>query len=146
MSRRTIPGWQVVLCDLALILFLTTLAATQSGRPAPDAAPAASPRAHEQAIYRDGAGGLSLSQWLAQQDRDPRAQVTVLAQFAPGEFGIVSRRAGALAAAAAQADKPPRVIVEPGARSDVFVSLAYDAAMPSPQAHTTRLRPEVLAR
>lgn len=97
-------------------------------------------------MYRNGAGGLSLSQWLGQQDRDPRAQITVLARFAPGEFGIVSRRAGALAAAAAQADKPPRVIVEPGARSDVFVSLAYDAAMPSPQAHTTRLRPEVLAR
>lgn len=146
MSRRTIPGWQVVLCDLALILFLTTLAATQSGRPAPDAAPAASPRAHEQAIYRNGAGGLSLNQWLAQQGRDPRAQITVLARFAPGEFEPVSRQAKAMAAAAARAGKAPRMVVEPAASSDVIVSLGYDATVPSSQAHTTRLRPEVLAR
>ncbi len=146
MSRRAIPSWQVVLSDLALILFLTTLAAMQGTRTDPSAGPSAGQRAHEQAIYREGAGGLSLDQWLAQQDRDPRAQITVLARYAPGEFEPVSRRAEALATTAEQAGKPPRIVIEPAPRSDVIVSLGYDAAMPASQAHSTRLRPADLAR
>jgi hypothetical protein len=146
MTRRAVPSWQVVLSDLALILFLTTLAALQNADPTPGAPVLETARAHELAAYREGAGGLSLKQWLAQQPGDPRAQLTVLARFAPGDYGAVSRRAQSLAEQAAQAGKPPRVVVEPAASSDVMVTLAYDVPEAISQAHRTRLRPDSLAR
>lgn len=146
MTARTVPTWQVVLSDLALILFLTTLAALQgttrgSANPAQE-----SERAQELAVYRDGAGGLTLEQWLAEQPKDPRAQVTVLARFAGGEFETVAQRARGLAGDAARAGKPPRLIIEPARESSVVVSLAYDAPQATSQAQSTRLRPDSLAR
>ncbi len=86
---------------------------------------------------------LQVENPLKETDPDLRA---MLARFAPGEFEPVSRQAKAMAAAAARAGKAPRMVVEPAASSDVIVSLGYDATVPSSQAHTTRLRPEVLAR
>lgn len=146
MTSRAAPSWQVVLCDLALILFLTTLAAAQEGGPeAPDAMQQ-SERAQELAVYRDGAGGLTLEQWLAEQPGDARTQVTVLARYAPADFAAVEQRARVLAGSAAKADKPPRLIIEPAKESAVIVSLAYDAPQAASQAHSTRLRPASLAR
>lgn len=153
MTRPAVPGWQVVLSDLALILFLTTLAALHGTKPdrAPSAAEAA--RSGELAVFRERAGGLTVQQWLDRQAADPRAQVTVLARFAPGDFSQVTRRAQALAQACAAAGKPPRLVIEPGGRSEVpggrsevIVSLAYDAPAALSHAHSTRLRPVVLAR
>lgn len=146
MTRRAVPSWQVVLSDLALILFLTTLAAVQGTQQ--DATPDAheSPRAHELAVYREGAGGLSLGAWLDLQSPDPRAQLTILARYAPAEFASVETRARALALAARDHGQAPRVVLEPGAASEITVSLAYDNPAVQPQAQATRLRPAALAR
>lgn len=146
MSRRGVPSWQVVLSDLALILFLTTLAAVQGTQQGAPSAAQESTRANELAVYREGAGGLSLEAWLGQQPADPRAQLTILARYAPGEFAAVEARAQALAHAARDHGKAPRVVVEPAAASEITASLAYDNPAAQPQAQATRLRPAALAR
>ncbi|MFN4112571.1 MAG: hypothetical protein ACK4GD_01365 [Sphingomonadaceae bacterium] len=146
MIRAGVPSWQVVLSDLALILFLTTLAALHAATPAAVGQATEAARSQELAVYREGAGGLALEQWLVQQPPDPRAQLTVLARFAPGDLAVISRRAQALANRAASAGKPPRVVIEPAVSSEVLVSLAYDAPLAISQAPSTRLRPSSLAR
>lgn len=144
--RRTIPAWQVVLSDLALILFLTTLAALQGTSKEAPGSLAEAPRSHEVAVYREAAGGLALAQWLETQPADPRLQLTVLARFTPGEFEQVHERAQRLASEAAKAGKPPRLVLEPAEHSEVLVSLAYDVPEAMSQAQSTRLRPDSLAR
>lgn len=145
MTGRGIPAWQVVLSDLALILFLTTLAALARMPEGAGTLPVAAERSSEMAVYRDGAGGLTLAQWLAQEQPDARVQVTVLGRFAPADFAQVSERAERLALQVQQLGHAPRLVLEPGSGSEVIVSLAYDAPALS-QAQTTRLRPDSLAR
>jgi hypothetical protein len=150
MKGRAIPTWQVVLSDLALILFLTTLAAlarTPGEEPVPVTITVTeTDRSSELAVYRDGAGGLTLIEWLMQQQPDPRIQVTVLGRFAPTEFAAVSRRARELALQSEQIGRPPRLVLEPADTSVIVVSLAYDAPELLSHAQTTRLRPDSLAR
>lgn len=147
MSKRGVPSWQVVLSDLALILFLTTLAAQASLRQQSTATTRPSPQASELAVYRPGAGGLSLRQWLAEQPRDARRQLTVAGRYRPEAFDRITGEARALAQQAALAGHAPRVLIEPGAHSEVIVSFAYDAPPDQPAAaDSTRLRPASLAR
>ena len=143
MKARGSAAWQVVLSDLALILFLTTLAAVGSGD---GASPAPVPRSSEVAVYREGAGGLTLPQWLDQQPADSRMQLTVQARYAARDFDRVSTRAARLARDAAESGVSPRVSLEPASSSNVTVSLAYDARPDQLQAQRTLLRPDSLAR
>ncbi|MEL6738571.1 MAG: hypothetical protein AAFO28_06565, partial [Pseudomonadota bacterium] len=86
--KRKPASWQLLLADLALILFLVTAAAlTRSEevirRDAP-MAQAGLPKgpgevAPAQALYRAGVGPESLAEWLEQQPRDPRAALTIVA-------------------------------------------------------------------
>lgn len=146
MTRRGVPSWQVVLSDLALILFLTTLAAVQGTQQGAPSAAQESARANELAVYREGAGGLSLEAWLDLQSSDPRTQLTILARYVPEEFAAVDQRARALAQASRDHGKAPRVVLEPAGASEITVSLAYDSTAFQSQAQATRLRPADLAR
>lgn len=147
MKRRLIPSWQVVLSDLALILFLTTLSGLAQTRSnsAPDQV-GESARSAEMAVYREGAGDLALGQWLEGQPRDPRLQLTVYARYAPAEFAAISKSAADLAEEARRSGVVPRVVVEPARASEVTVTLAYDSPGELSQSHSTRLRPDSLAR
>ena len=143
MKARGASAWQVVLSDLALILFLTALAAAGNQHGASDdhAVPTG-----EMAIYREGAGGLTLAQWLDQQPADPRIQLTVQARYAATDFDRVADRAAHLAQQAAARGYMPRLSLQPAAQSEVTGSLAYDALPGQCQALTTRLRPASFAR
>lgn len=143
MKRRGATAWQVILSDLALILFLTTLAASSSERGQSESHP---PRTGEVAVYREGAGGLTLGQWLNQQPADPRMQLTVQARYAATDFDRIAGRASQLARVAQANGFAPRLSLEPAERSEVAVSLAYDQIAGQSQAQTTRLRPASLAR
>lgn len=143
MKVRGASAWHVVLTDLALILFLTTLAAS-GGKREPGEGHII--RAGEAAIYREGAGGLSLAQWLDEQPTDPRLQLTVQARYAPSDFDRIAEQASGLAREAAGHGFKPRISLEPGAQSEVHVTLAYDTPPGQSQAQTTRLRPDSLAR
>lgn len=138
LARSAGSGWQLILADLALILFLVTLtalprteadlAAGFADRVAP--VPPAAEIAAAQALYRPVAGGPSLGEWLASQPRDPRATLTVFARYPAGGEAQAWAAARGLAAAAQDSGVPVRTIITVGAEADLYASLAYDAVLP----------------
>lgn len=134
-------SWQLILADLALILFLLTLSAlpaaeAETGRKLADraargeearAVPATAEIAAAQALFRPVSGGPSLTQWLASQPRDPRTTLTVFARHRVGEETAAWQAARRLAAEAEGRDVPVRIIIGAGQASDLYASLAYDA-------------------
>jgi hypothetical protein len=133
-------GWQLILADLALILFLLTLSALPAAeaetrhRLADRAArgeearavPASTEIAAAQALFRPVTGGPTLAEWLASQPRDPRATLTVFARYRPGGEAAAWEAARALAAGAAGSGVPVRTIITSGSEADLYASLAYD--------------------
>lgn len=132
-------GWQLILADLALILFLMTLSAlpaaeAQSGHrladrearesevkgaPRPEIAPA-------QALYRAVPGGPGLATWLAAQQPDPRATLTIFATYPAGGETAAWARTAALAAEAQSSGARVRTIMSAGKAEEIYASLAYD--------------------
>jgi hypothetical protein len=141
MIMRTGSGWQYILADLSLILFMVSAAALASSDDAParaastpepvararaaDARPL-SPQAEPLALYRSTPGAPSLGQWLHQQSADARQQLTIVAQYAPGRQAEALSQAAALAQDAGEAGVRARIVVEPG-QGGTTASLAFDA-------------------
>lgn len=132
-------GWQLILADLALILFLLSLSAlpaaeAESGRHLAARAvqeqktrETAEPEvAAAQALFRPVAGGPSLGDWLRAQAPDPRATVTVFAIHTPGAEAAAWARAETLARQARAAGTQVRTIIAAGRADEVYASLAYD--------------------
>jgi hypothetical protein len=135
-------GWQLILADLALILFLLALSAlpaaeAESGRRLADAEarerdalgviqPEVAPA---QALFRPISGGPSLGEWLAAQGPDPRATLTIFAVHIGGSEAAAWQRAEALAAEARASGVAVRVIITAGMHEEAYASLAYDAAI-----------------
>ena len=126
LSGASANGWQLILADLALILFLLSLAGLAS-EAAHAPRPAMAAVAPSQALYRPGANAPELSQWLISQPRDPRATLTIFARFAEGDGDRVWEQARALATQAQGEGYNTRVVIEQAAASDLYASLAYDA-------------------
>ena len=134
MITRAGSGWQTLLADLSIILFMVTAAAlsqSKDGAQAKDggamATPRASARGEPLAVYRTGPGAPPLGQWLASQLPDPRQQLSIVAHYAPGRQQAALAEAGALLAQAGGAGLTARLVVEPGEGGTV-ATLAYDAA------------------
>ncbi|KPF63984.1 hypothetical protein [Porphyrobacter sp. AAP60] len=135
-------GWQLILADLALILFLLTLSAlpaaeAESGhrladrearakeaRPAQRAVVASS-----QALFRPVADGPGLSEWFRSQPRDPRATLTIFATYGQGGEAAAWAKAQAMADEARASGARVRTIIAAGAEADVYASLAYDTVI-----------------
>lgn len=133
-------GWQLILADLALILFLLTLSALPAAeaetrqrladtkarprdiQPKIDAEIAAS-----QALYRPVAEGPSLGEWLQSQPRDHRATLTIFVTHTQGGEAAAWQRAQVLSDEARSSGTRVRAIITTGPDSDVYASLAYDA-------------------
>lgn len=144
-GSRASHGWQMILADLALILFLLTLSAlptaeAETGRQLAaravqekaareeDARPRARAEiAAAQALFRPVAGGPSLGAWLKSQPGDPRTTLTIFAIHPPGGEAAAFARAEALAAEARAAGARVRTIIAAGAETEIYASLAYDA-------------------
>lgn len=126
-------GWQLILADLALILFLMTLSALPAGEAdhnarAKDKPPIAPTEiAAAQALYRPVAGGPGLATWLADQPRDSRATLTLFVRHRPGGEAAAWDKAQALAKDAQASSVAIRTIITAGQDEDVYASLAYDA-------------------
>ncbi|MEM1051694.1 MAG: hypothetical protein AAGI28_06310 [Pseudomonadota bacterium] len=120
-------SWQLVLADLALILFLVTLTAlvnTDSERAAPvTRAPYVAPA---QALFRPTARGPTLTEWLAEQPRDPRTTLTIIAMHDETDEELIWQNAQVMAASVAHRDIAVRVVITHGTQSDLYASLAYD--------------------
>lgn len=134
MIARAGSGWQTVLADLSLILFMTTAAALsaapEDAGPPSRAAQPPSPASEPLAIYRPAPAAPPLSQWLAEQAPDPRQRLTIVGHYAPGGQAELLGRIAALAAEAGTMAGAMRIVAEPGT-PDLFATLAYDAP-PSP--------------
>jgi hypothetical protein len=130
MAKAVGTGWQMVIADLSMILFMLTASAVArqddsahaAPAPARASASAPAPRGEPVAVWIAGEGAPPLGAWLAQQPRDPRQQVTITATYAPGAMREALAQAQALAAQAGEA----RVVVEPGPPG-MRVVIGYDA-------------------
>jgi hypothetical protein len=132
MARAVGTGWQMIIADLSMILFMLTASAvarqdnTAQAKPAPApanrSAAGPAPRSEPVAVWIAGKGAPPLGQWLAQQPRDARQQVTITATYAPGAMQEALAQAQAQATQAGEA----RVLVEPGSPG-VRVVIGYDA-------------------
>ncbi len=134
MSLRDPSGWQLILADLALILFLVTIAALANTADRPDSQDTRSGEdtggasvAPSQALFRPGTDVPSIEQWLARQPRDPRATLSIIATHRAGEDQKAWEAAQKLATQARETGVAVRVLVQPGDRSDLYASLAFDA-------------------
>ncbi len=122
MIARMGSGWQTVLADLSLILFMVTATAlsdspAKAPPPAPPA-PLALPALGEPvAVWRSEPGGPSLEDWLASQTADPRQRLTLVA--APVDGPSMLDRAARLA-------RPARVLIEPGLSGPPYAALTFD--------------------
>lgn len=125
MRRQVGTGWQTIIADLSMILFmLTASAVARPDHTARASVPVPRPAARSApvAVWIAGEGAPSLKDWLAQQPRDARQQVTITATYAPGAMAEALDKAQALSREAGEA----RVLVEPGAPG-LRVVLGYDA-------------------
>lgn len=134
MIVRAGTGWQTLMADLSIILFMVTAAAlTQAG---PGKAQAGqtnvgpSQRGEPIAVYRTGEGAPALGEWLDSQPRDERQMLTVVSTYTPGKQADALTRATALAQDADKRHVLTRVVVEPGA-GDATATLAYDLSIQS---------------
>lgn len=129
-QRRLGLGWQVILADLALILFLLALSALPAAEADSRAGPVRPEIAPAQALFRPLPGGPSLAEWLAAQPRDPRAALTIFASHTPTGAQQAWAGAAALEAEARASGVRVRTIITPGDADDLYASLAYDMAAP----------------
>ena len=133
MIARSGSGWQTVLADLSLILFMITAAAVSEGpaKPAPPPAPLlVLPALGEPvAVWRAAPDAPDLQAWLAQNAADPRLRVTIIA---PGTA------AAAALALSESAGRPARVLLEAGVSGAPVVTLTYDQAANSDQVGLAR--------
>lgn len=131
-------GWQTTIADLALILFMVSVAAIANqpdGAGEADHAAAALvnplPAMGEPvAIYRGGAGMPALDDWLAGQTPDARQQLTVIARYPAGGAQDAAGAALALAEQAGVAGYRTRILLEPSQSADVVAVLGYDGGEP----------------
>ena len=146
MIVRAGTGWQTLMADLSIILFMVTAAAlsqagpgkAQAGQPAPTPASALSQRGEPIAVYRPGDGAPPLAQWLDSQTRDERQMLTVVSTYVPGKQAEALARAAVLAQAASARGVLTRVVVEPGP-GDATATLAYDLSVqPATPVHATQ--------
>lgn len=150
-AHREGTGWQLILADLALILFLLTLSAlpaaeAESGRKLADSEAsekdarraAATEIAAAQALFRPVADGPSLTEWLANQPRDPRATLTVFVRYQSGGEAAAWELAQLLAREAEAGGVPVRSIITAATEDDIYASLAYDAVVAEAPAGTDR--------
>jgi hypothetical protein len=125
-------GWQYAFTDLALILFMISAAglAKAPAAAAPPAPPisAAPELADPVSLWRPAEGGPDLADWLAQQPRDSRQRLTIVARYAGSDASAASASAASLMKQASGAAGPLRMVIEPGETNEIAAALTWDAA------------------
>lgn len=123
-------SWATILADLAIILFMITaadLSNAEIARSAAEPSPATVATAEPVALYRPDGAAPPLARWLADQPSDPRQQLTIVAHYRAGEADTMAAEGLRLVSQAEAAGRAPRLIVEPGERSETVAVIAYDA-------------------
>ena len=131
MIGRSGPGgghsWQLVLADLALILFLVTLTALVNSSSKSDEMLAPTPYfSPAQSLFRPTASGPTLAEWLVEQPADPRLTLTIVANHSGRDQELMWDNAQRMAASVARSEFGIRVVITKSDQSDLYASLAYD--------------------
>ena len=128
-------SWQVILADLALILFMVTASALndEEEAEAESASLAGNPVAFSQeapasAIWHPGNVDQPLGLWLRQEGTDPRMQASLTIRYRLSDLDEALRQGSMLVQEARQAGHDLRIIAEPAQRTELFVIMAYDRA------------------
>ncbi len=118
MKARIGSGWQTMMADLSMVLFMISAAAVGDA-PAPQAPPVkvALPALGDPVAVWRGTDAAALRQWLAGQGGDPRQRLTIVASQAS---------ASAALGLASAAGRPARVLIEPEAAGQPYAALTYD--------------------
>ncbi|MDJ0643658.1 MAG: hypothetical protein QNJ15_12650 [Erythrobacter sp.] len=141
MTVRDASGWQLILADLAMILFLVAIAALaeQPGdkgakrdnvgdlrRAEESASNSVAAIDPAQALYRPGRDIPPIEQWIDSQAIDPRATLSVIALHRGEDRQEAWQRAQALADRARSRGLDVRIVLQEGRESDLYASLAFD--------------------
>jgi len=133
IARGTGGGWQTVIADLALILFMVSVSAMGDGEAADKAQQQAEalenplPAQGEPiGIYRAGAGAPPIAEWLDQLQPDPRQRLTIMARYTEGGSDEAARAALDLSRQAGDRAGRARILIEPGETPELLAVLAYD--------------------
>lgn len=125
MIARAGSGWQTVLADLSLILFMVT-ASVLAATPSATSDAEHSEQSEPLAIFVPAGGPPSLHEWIVEQSPDERQQLTIVAQYPPGEQASALTRAETMLQEAGRAGIRARIVIEPGP-GGISAVLAYDA-------------------
>jgi hypothetical protein len=132
MIRRMAHGWQVMLADLSLILFITTAASLVAQEDAGGSLAEGSSEIAGAAVetpvigvFRAG-GETSLANWLQTRATDAREALTIEAHYTGGGRDAALTAAGALAQEAEDAGFRARIVVQPGARDEALALFAFE--------------------
>ena len=87
MIARVGSGWQTVLADLSIILFMITASAVSQARDDQAQFSDGFAMADPVAVWRPSPAGPTLAQWLSAQQPDPRMQLTLFVHAPPGGEG-----------------------------------------------------------
>ena len=137
-------GWQTTLADLALILFMVTAAAMAERPETADPVEVGNPvpaRGEPLAIYRAAPNAPPLADGLAEQPRDARQNLTIIAHYVAGGNAEAAAAAVALASEAGAAGHSARIVVEPGPASELVAVLDFDGRASGTGIAETPVRP-----
>lgn len=143
MTVKIGTAWQLILADLALILFLLTLSALPDQGGVEEGSLSSLGRneiAPAQSLFIDTGNGRDFEQWAALATHDPRATLTIVANHSDEGRELVWSRAQQLAGVAEQSGFSVRVILRPASQDLVYASLAYDTVAPEYADEMSRIR------
>lgn len=126
MNARSTDAWQVILADLSLILFLLAIAGYGASQTSDGVTRKLSIGEDSQAIFREQDGSSGLVDWIATQNIDPRAQLTIVATYTPEKIGHVWKEVQRLFSEAQSTGHAVRIVIEAGESDDVYVIIAFD--------------------
>lgn len=129
MTKGENGQWDVLLADLSLILFIVALGGLVSIPGSNAAEQTELEVAPSQALYRQIAGGPSVSEWLEGQARDPRATLTIFIDYSAGDATSGLQQAAAMIEAARAQNVPVRTVLRSADQDDIYASLAFDAEL-----------------
>ena len=127
MILRQIHGWQVLLADLSLILFITTAATLGQSDDSPPAV-ATSGDVLPAAVYRigdTGDGPDQMREWIRSYTPDPRESLEIVIRYRPEHFGEALSRAQGLMAQAHTSGHDPRITFEVAPDETITASFGF---------------------
>ena len=132
-------GWQVVLADLSLILFITTAATVVT--PNESTQPALN-HSHRDKIFSSMTMTEDIGSWLTDYPRDPRERLWITIYYRRGDFADAVRRAKQTEKTASDAGQTPHITLEQAESNKTMAFFAFD----TPPAKAERRAGEKLAR